>query len=130
MILNFLWNESNHILYTTNKELASKLKLDPYKFYCYYSPSYLNGFENLTDKDINIHHLQAFEGLCRDEFIPKYDFFTSEFFIQEISKNEGLFTKALMDKYFDEAFDWTFDVTFLANPNFRERYLDDKAVLP
>lgn len=64
MILNFLRNESNHILYTTDAALAEKLKLESYKFYSYYKPSYLNGFENLADKEINIHHLQAFEGLC------------------------------------------------------------------
>lgn len=75
MALNFLWNESNHILYTTDTKLAEKLKLEPFKYYSYYTPSYLNGFENLADKEINIHHLQAFEGLCRDEFIPRIEYF-------------------------------------------------------
>lgn len=39
-------------------------------FYCYFKPSFINGFEAYIEKDINFDYLQAFEGVCRDEFIP------------------------------------------------------------
>jgi hypothetical protein len=34
----------NPILEVTNPELAEKLKMTPGNFYCYYKPSYINGF--------------------------------------------------------------------------------------
>ena len=49
-------------------------------FYCYYKPSFINGFENYMDKEINFDYLQAFEGVCRDEFTPNYTFLKSKIF--------------------------------------------------
>lgn len=46
LALNFLRHESsNQVLEVRDKELAEKLKMTPGKFYCYYKPSYINGFE-------------------------------------------------------------------------------------
>jgi len=45
------------------------LNLKPGHFYCYYKPSYINGYEQYLDKDIDFSYLQALEGVCRDEFI-------------------------------------------------------------
>jgi hypothetical protein len=130
MVLNFLRSETNHILFTTDAEVAKRLNLEAFKYYSYYKPSYLNGYENLADKDINIHHLQAFESLCRDEFIPKTEYMQSDGFLSDLSKNEGLFTKPLIEKHFDDAFDRTYDVSFLANPSFKERFKSKDAHLP
>lgn len=55
--LNVLKAEVDHIIAIKDKDLAEKLKLKPNKYYVYYNPSYLNGFENLTDKGLDMHHL-------------------------------------------------------------------------
>jgi len=34
----------NPILVVKNSELQKQLKMEPGKFYCYYKPSYINGF--------------------------------------------------------------------------------------
>ena len=47
------------------------------KFYCYYKPSFINGFEMYIEKDINFPFLQALEGICRDEFSLKDEFIES-----------------------------------------------------
>jgi hypothetical protein len=61
--------ESLHpILVVSESELAEKLRMEPGKFYVYYKPSFINGFEAYMEKDINFDYLQAFEGVCRDEF--------------------------------------------------------------
>jgi len=39
-------------------------------YYCYYKPSFLNGFSEVVGQDIDMPFLQAFEGMCRDEFQP------------------------------------------------------------
>ena len=49
-------------------------------FYIYFKPSFINGFEQYLEKDINFNFLQAFEGVCRDEFVPNIGFFSSEEF--------------------------------------------------
>jgi len=41
--------------------------MQPGRFYLYYKPSSINGFEQYMNKDINLEYLQAFEGDCREE---------------------------------------------------------------
>lgn len=55
--------ETDHVLVVTDEKLAKDLKLEPKKFYAYFKPSYLNGFENIADKDLNIEYIQAIEGI-------------------------------------------------------------------
>ena len=50
------------------------------KFYAYFKPSFINGFEQYLDKDINFYYLQAYEGTCRDEFKLNSDYVNSEEF--------------------------------------------------
>jgi hypothetical protein len=79
--LNLIRHETDHILVVTDPEVAKELKLEPKTYYAYFQPSYLNGYENLVDKPLNIHHLQAYEGLCRDSFKPNMDYIQSEEFM-------------------------------------------------
>jgi len=62
------------------KELGSILRMEPGKFYVYYKPSFVNGFEQYLEKDINFNFLQAFEGVCRDEFTLNSGYIESEEF--------------------------------------------------
>lgn len=61
--LNLLRAETEHVLVVTDPSMAQTCRLEPGKYYCYFKPSYLNGFENLVDKDLNVEYLQAFEGI-------------------------------------------------------------------
>jgi hypothetical protein len=54
-----------------DKELATKLKMEPGKFYGYYKPSYVNGYAQFIERDLNLNFLQAFEGVCREELTLK-----------------------------------------------------------
>lgn len=60
------------------------------KFYVYYKPSFINGFENFIDKDIDFNYLQAFEGVCRDEFTLNPEYVNSEEFKLLLSKYKGI----------------------------------------
>lgn len=82
--LNMLKSEVHHIMAIKNKELAEKLKLEKGKYYVYYNPSYLNGYENLIDKGLDMHHLQALESICRDELIPDLDYLESDSFLNDL----------------------------------------------
>ena len=107
------------------------MKLEKGKYYVYYNPSYLNGYENLIDKGLDMHHLQALESICWDELVPDLEYLESDQFLNDlIQNNEGLFTKRFMDKHFDHSFKRTFDVEFLLNPDFKGRYLDPNPSLP
>lgn len=128
--LNFLRGETDHVLVITDEKLANDWKLEPQKYYAYFKPSYLNGFENLVDKDLNIEYLQAYEGICRDEFTPNFEFIQSEKFVEVIQKNELQFTQQLVDEHFDTAFQRTSNTQFIMNPNFESRYLASDADIP
>jgi hypothetical protein len=47
----------NPIVVVNDSELADKIKMQKGKFYAYYKPSFINGFENFIDKDINFNFL-------------------------------------------------------------------------
>jgi hypothetical protein len=82
----------NPILEIRDEELAQRIGMQKGKFYCYYKPSFINGFEQYLDKDINFDYLQAYEGVCRDEFTLNSDFVTSEGFKEALSKSKSLYT--------------------------------------
>lgn len=125
MALNLLWGESHNVLAVTDKDLATKLKLKPGIFYVYYTPSYLNGFEHMADKELNMSHLQAYEALAWDEFKLNESYIQSEEFLKDLSEsNFGYFNEELINKHFDKAFDWTYNVEFIMNPCFRNWYKD------
>lgn len=128
--LNFIRGETDNVLVITDENLAKTCRLEPNKFYAYFKPSYLNGFENLIDKDLNVEYLQAFEGICRDEFTLNHDYIASEEFMKAIEDNEMQFTEALVEENFDKAFDRTTDTQFILNPNFKSRLLSPHADLP
>lgn len=64
--------------------------MKPGVFYCYYKPSYVNGFGQFVGQDIDFPYLQAFEGVCRDEFQPIDEFINSEEFAAELRKSNGV----------------------------------------
>jgi len=73
--LRFMRQEtSNSIGMIQDKAVAEKMKIEPGKFYVYYKPSYVNGFEKFIDRDINFDFLQAYEAVCRDEFTLNSEF--------------------------------------------------------
>lgn len=127
---NFLRGETDHIWVITEPKLAEKWRLEPNKFYAYFKPSYINGYESLVDKDLNIEYLQAFEGICRDEFTPNLDYISSDEFMEEISKHKNQFNEKLIHENFDSAFNRTNSTEFLMNPNFKSRWLSQKADQP
>jgi hypothetical protein len=94
--------------------------MEPGKFYVYYKPSFVNGFEGYMDKDINFNYLQAFEGVCRDDFIPNQEYIGSEEFKNLLSQSRGLQTEPFATEIFDQCFTRTYNVEFAFNPNFKE----------
>jgi hypothetical protein len=94
--------------------------MEPGKFYVYYKPSFINGFEQYIEKDINFNFLQAFEGVCRDEFSPNPAYISSEEFRTLLGASRGLQTERFAADIFDQCFSRTFNVEFAFNPNFKE----------
>ena len=47
----------NPILIVKNSKLAEKLGMTPGKYYCYYKPSFLNGFSDKEGEDIDWSYL-------------------------------------------------------------------------
>jgi hypothetical protein len=81
---------SSPILKVTDKELADQLKMKSGNFYCYYKPSYINGYGQYQNQDIDFPYLQAFEGVCRDEFTPNSNFILSDEFKDELALTNGI----------------------------------------
>lgn len=84
------------------------------KFYAFYKPSFVNGFEGFIDKDIYYELLQAIEKVARDELT-----FTglTEECQKELKASSGLITESIARRYFNEVFDTTYNVEFLFNPS-------------
>lgn len=70
-------------------------------YYVYYKPTYINGFEQYLDKDIDFSYLQAYEGVCRDEFILNDEFVLSQTFKDALSKFKGFHTENFAIQIFD-----------------------------
>ncbi|CDW85809.1 UNKNOWN [Stylonychia lemnae] len=110
----------NPILQINDLELAQKLNMQPGKFYCYFKPSFINGYEQYIDKDINFCYLQAYEGICRDEFQINEEKVQSEEFSNHLKRYRGFQTEKFAIQNFDQYFTRTFTVEFVFNPNFSE----------
>ena len=91
----------NPILVVKDMRLADNLGMEKGKFYVYYKPSFINGFENYVDKDINFDHLQALEGVCRDEFSINRGYVESDEFKQLLSPFKGIQTEQFIQDNFD-----------------------------
>ena len=94
--------------------------MEPGKFYIYYKPSFINGFEAYMEKDINFPYLQALEGVCRDDFSINEAFISSEEFKNQLARLRGLQTENFAIEIFDQCFTRTFNVEFAFNPNYKE----------
>lgn len=51
-----------------DEDLAKKFKMKAGRYYCYYKPSYLNGYESQPGQDMDMEYIQTIDGACRDEF--------------------------------------------------------------
>ena len=110
----------NPLLIASGEEITKQLRMEPGKFYAYYKPSFINGFEQYMEKDINFDYLQAYEGVCRDEFTVKPTYIDSDEFKTLLSSTRGIQTEKFAQEIFDQCFSRTFNVEFAFNPNFKE----------
>ena len=76
-----------------DKELTEKVRMETGKFYLFYKPSFINGYEQYIEKDIDFNFLQAFEGVCRDEFVMNGKYIESEEFKTLIEATQGIQTE-------------------------------------
>lgn len=112
--MRLMRNETrNPLLTVCDAELASKLRMQPGVFYCYFKPSYVNGFGQFQGQDIDFPYLQAFEGVCRDEFRPDP---------KEIENSPGVLSTDVADKIFDQCFKRTYNVEFTFNTDIRNSF--------
>ena len=110
----------NPILVINDKALSEQVRMESGKFYVYYKPSFINGFEQYMEKDIDFNYLQAYEGVCRDEFTAKNAYIGSEEYKNILSATKGLQTEKFAAEIFDQCFTRSFNVEFGFNPNFKE----------
>jgi hypothetical protein len=120
----------------TSKAVADRIKIEQGKFYCYYTPSFLNSPDPTYTKTEVAHQLllQSF----RDEFTPKnvdWENFLNQKSIE--SGRQGYITADLIDAVFDECFDRTYHIEFSAKPDFaafkrmlKEGISDEEDVTP
>ena len=94
--------------------------MEPGKYYCYYKPSYLNGFREPQGTELDWPYLQAFESICRDEFTPLGEVINSETYKEELKKSKNLHTKQFSQTFFDQCFKRTFNVEFAFNTDMKE----------
>jgi hypothetical protein len=72
--LRLLKHETQHqILRVKDAKLAKAMRLTAGNFYCYYKPSFINGYEAPLNQDMNFSYLQALDGICRDEITVNPD---------------------------------------------------------
>lgn len=110
----------NPVMVVRDKKLAGELRMEPGIFYCYYKPSYINGYSPMQDQDIDYSYLQAFEGICRDEFHPIPDAFSSDFFQNKLMDNKGLYTHQFNSEVIDTCFKRSYFVSHMFNTDMRD----------
>lgn len=91
--IRLMRQESRNPLLVADPEIGKELRMEPGKFYVYYKPSFINGFEQYMEKDINFNFLQAFEGVCRDDFTLNPTYVESEEFKNLLSQTGGIQTE-------------------------------------
>lgn len=94
--------------------------MKPGTFYCYYKPSYVNGFPQFVGQDVDFNYLQAFEGVCRDEFTPISHAIFSDDYQIELEKSNGLYTEKFSKELFDSCFKRSFNVEYIFNTDMDE----------
>lgn len=95
--------------------MAKFIKMQPGKFYCYYRPSYVNGFPASDPSGSpmqNKEALQVLEGICRDELTINDQALAG-------LNPALLITEKMTNTVFDKVFESTYDVKFSYNPNMR-----------
>ena len=94
--------------------MAKFIKMEPGKFYCYYKPSFLNGFASdpMANPMQNKEALQILEGICRNELTIKEE-------TLKAMNPKLLVTEQVTNTIFNDVFQSTFDVKFTFNPNMR-----------
>jgi len=102
------------VLSVCDDDLAKKLRMKPGVFYCFFKPSYVNGFGQFQGQDIDFPYLQAFEGVCRDEFKP---------IEAELTKtSDDLLVEETAEKLFDQSFKRTYNVEFVFNTDIKKSF--------
>lgn len=87
--------------------------MEPGKFYCYFKPSFINGFENFVEvNDINFPYLQAIDAAARDELIVNNEAVKG-------LKVDRVLTEKTASDLFDQVFTRSYNVSFCVNPNMR-----------
>ena len=94
--------------------MARFIKMEPGKFYCYYRPSYTNGFPSDPSGNPmqNKEALQILDGVCRDELTINKEA------IARLNP-KLLITEQVTNTIFDQVFTSTNNVRFDFNPNMR-----------
>ena len=113
--LRLLTHETQYqVLEVRDPELAKFVKMEPGKFYCYYKPTFVNGFASDPQGNPmqNKEALQVLEGICRDELTIRADK------MARLNANL-LVTEQLTNTVFDQVFSSTSNVQFSLNPNMR-----------
>lgn len=118
----------NPILVVNDSELAAQMQMKAGRFYCYFKPSFINGFEQyeIQNKDqLNFNYLQPLDGnVCRDEFVFKQEMLDEEGGEQKLeellAKTKGFHTEKFAIQNFDDYFTRSSTVEFLFNPNFAD----------
>ena len=90
----------------------------PGRFYCYYKPTYANGYGQYEGQDIDLNFVQAYDQICRDEFTPINSYLESDDYHKDV--NNGLQSQQLSDQILGKAFKRTYDVEFILNTNIKE----------
>ena len=76
MALSIISHETQYqILEVRDLEMAKFIKMEPGKFYCFYKPSFVNGFaSDPTGNPMrNKEALQILDGICRDTLVINED---------------------------------------------------------
>lgn len=93
----------------------------PGNYYCYYKPTYLNGYETQPGQDMDMEYIQTIDGACRDEFSPDEAFLSSSQFSDELSATSGLMTATTnIQLLFEQAFKRTYNIEQALNTNMKE----------
>ena len=89
-------------------------------FYKYYKPSWINGFDSPQGMDVDFNYLQAFEGICRDEFRALPHIINSAEIQKDMKEQNGISTDKLSKDIFDSVFKRTYTVEHVFNTDLNE----------
>lgn len=113
--VNLMRHESVRMVLIDDAKLAEELTIKEDKYYCYYKPSFCNGFEDFEIRDINMEYLQVLENVCRDEFWLNKGYMHSDELLHLSSTYHHLWDPDFMDMIFDNCFHRSYNVEFILN---------------